>query len=134
MKPAFNKAASSFKEQEITYKNSTHKNRWAALKELEKSYLKMNNIIKSSAESMQMYSNDLLADFSDRLRQDRNREVKASTYQNSYRVCKYEFYRAQKALRNGQYRYSSHLYDRGITILKNAYKKLAWALPPTYSK
>ncbi|MES0491889.1 MAG: hypothetical protein ABUK01_17975 [Leptospirales bacterium] len=44
-------------------------------------------------------------------------------------IAKQEFARAEAGYRNKQFYYSSHLYDRSITILLNIYNTLNWEMP-----
>ena len=52
-----------------------------------------------------------------------------SDAQSRLRIAKQEFHRAETGYRNRQFYYSSHLFDRAITMLLNIYNSLQWKLP-----
>jgi len=81
---------------------------------------------------LRVYSNDILADFTSRLKGSKKVPAKEN-YSNALQVTRQEFSRAEKAFTNRQYQYSAHLYDRGILILRKTYKKLGWGSPAIYS-
>ena len=119
-------------EQKSDYRRATAREKNRIFKEILSTHLKIENLLRDLAVSMQRYSEDILLDFNDRLNEERNSSIKPESYTQRMQVGKQEFSRAASAFRKKQYAYSIHLYDRGISIVSHTYKKLNWALPPTY--
>lgn len=122
------------------YERSTRNDRSQSLKTLKKTYSDILVVMKGAADDMKIYSDELVLDFTDRIHDVDTESMDKMEYsyyyesRNHFQVIKREFYRAHTAYLRKQYAYSVALYDRGILMMMNTYKKLNWSLPKILQK
>lgn len=122
------------------YERSSRSTRSESLQVLKKTYFDILTVMKSTADDMQMYSKDLVLDFTDRIHDVDTDSMTKKEYnyyyesRNHFQLAKQEFHRAHNAYLRKQYSYSVALYDRGIAMMRNTYTRLNWALPKNLQK
>ena len=128
----FDQLHNEFKTNSASYHRGNRLERRAALKELNVIYKKINIYTKKLCLDMKTYSEEIMIDFTDRIKDKKSEELKPKKYVNAVRVARQEFSRAESATRNLQFDYSAHLYHQGIVIMKKTYSRLQWSLPPAF--
>ena len=116
------------------YKQIHSQKRSRMLLRMKERYIQLYGMLQKTCIKLNQYSNDILIDYTQRLKTKKLNRKQKDIYENSFRVAKHEMYRAQNAYLSEQFNYSAQLYHRSIIILANTYKKLNWAVPPTYEK
>ncbi|MCS6985142.1 MAG: hypothetical protein NZM25_08490 [Leptospiraceae bacterium] len=81
---------------------------------------------------LESFSQDMLDDFSQRLKETSRESLPPEKYTNHLSVAKREFARAKEYLQKGHSVQAAHLYDRGIELLVGRYKQFQWPLPEKY--
>lgn len=135
-KKGFETIDSDFRKLLHDYTSASRKEKRELLQKIHGSYKALLKISQATAIDMNRYNDDLMKNFSDRLKaaEDSDETAPREKYAAVYDVSQRELYRAKKAFRSGQYSFSAHLHDRSMRLLAKAYYNLAWALPPSYSK
>ncbi len=116
------------------YKRMHSQKRSHMLLRIKEHYLPLYEMLRKTCLKLNRYSSDILIDYVQRIKTNKLNRQQKDIYENSFRVAKHEIYRAQNAFLSKQFNYSAQLYHRSIIILANTYKKLNWAVPPTYEK
>ena len=116
------------------HKQGNSKQRNYILLQMRGNYVQLRNMLKVVCIKMSRYSSDILIDYTERFKESKLSSKQKDIYENSFRVAKYEKYRARIAFIRKQFNYSARLYNRSVIILANTYRKLNWFVPSTYRK
>ncbi len=111
------------------YNLATGKERNVALKNVAAQYDRIEAAGRSACQTLEVYSSELLNDFSERVKNSKPEALPKDDYANQMKVAQGEFHRGGEYCRKGQYAQGAHLYDRGIMVLMKRYQVLQWPLP-----
>ena len=116
------------------YKRVEPHKKGEVLLKMRDSYIQIHGLLRDACIKLKKYSRDIFIDYTDKVQNRKLSKSESDFYENSFEVAKRETRRAKKAFLRRHFSYSARLYDRSVIILANTYKKLNWALPPTYQK
>lgn len=129
---SYEKIREEFRLSVNRYLVSQNKERNVIFRQVQKTYDKILEKGKLICQHLEEFSNYLLNDFSERLKNSKEENIPQEKYANQLSVAKRELSRAKEYYQKGQVVQAAHLYDRGIELLLRRYRELKWPLPEKY--